>query len=154
ELAPLVTAGIGVVAPVCSSGGLAGLVIADEPIGGDEPAPADLELLRGLCEIAGMALQNGQRHRDQVDGMLDLLAERARAGRAPGAPDAEAAALADRTARACLLPARERGLLRHAIALGRWALAPEGRRALERIAALEGSGRTAELARLIADARD
>ncbi len=158
-LAPFVACGIALVAPLRGARGLDGLLVADERRDGAEIEPADLELLRGLCDIAAVALENVHRHRGHGDGLLDLLAEQAQAGadaaRGAGATAlrAEAARLVERAGRACLLPPRQRALLTHALVIGRWGWSAEGRAAFERIAARDATGRVGELARLLEGAR-
>ncbi len=158
-LAPLVASGVTLVAPLRGAGGLDGLLVADERLDGAEIAAADLELLRGLCDIAAVALESLHQHRDHVDGLLELVAVQAGAARrpAPGpeaaALEAEAGRLVDRAARACLLPARQRALLGHALAIGRWGSSAAGREAFERAAACDASGRVGELERLLEGAR-
>ncbi|HEY6867757.1 MAG TPA: response regulator [Candidatus Eisenbacteria bacterium] len=158
-VAPFAAAGIALLAPLRGPEGLDALLVADERVDGAETPAADLDLLRGLCDIAAVALQNVRRHHDHADGALELIAERARAGRRPdgaGAPEplhAEALDLVVRAARACLLPPRERALLGHALTLGRWGWSAEGRGALERIGRRDATGTVHELARLLEGAR-
>ena len=156
-VAPFAAAGIALLAPLRGPEGLDALLVVDERVDGAEPAAADLDLLRGLCDIAAVALQNVRRHHDHVDGVLELIAERA--GRRPpgaGAPEplqAEALVLVERAARGSMLPPRERALLAHALTLGRWGWSAEGREALERIGRRDATGHVAELARLLEGAR-
>ena len=158
-LAPFVASGIALVAPLRGSRGLDGLLVTDERRDGSEIAAADLDLLRGLCDIAAVALENVHRHRDHVDGLLELVADHAGASREPaaaagtGALHAEAAGLIDRAARACLLPPRQRTLLGHALVIGRWGWSAEGRDTLERIGARDATGGVGEFARLLEGAR-
>jgi DNA-binding response OmpR family regulator len=158
-LAPFAASGIALLAPLRGADGLDGLLLTGERADGREPSAADLDLLRGLCDIAAVALLNVHRHRDHLEGMLGLLSERARGIRHPEggcqteALHAEAARIAERAARACLLPPRQRGLLPHALTIGRWGWSAEGRDALERVGARDGTGRVGELARLLEGAR-
>lgn len=158
-IAPLAASGIALLAPLRGAGGLDGLLVAGERPDGGEPPAADLDLLGGLCDIAALALHNVGRHLDALDGMLALLAERARTShgavgsRVPEALRAEAAQLADRAARICLLPPRERSLLKHALTIGRWAWSAEGRDALERVGRRDATQRVGRLARLLEGAR-
>jgi len=148
EVAPLVAAGIGFIAPLEGPDGLEALLVGDERRDGADLSPGDVELLGGLCEVAAVALRNANRFRAQVDGVIALLA-----GRALRVADANARAqiaeLVMRAARAALLPSRHRGLLRHALALGEWGRTQAGGQALARVAANDPSGRASELARLL-----
>ena len=159
-LAPFVAGGIALFAPLRGARGLDGLLLTDEPVDGGEIAAVELDLLRGLCDIAAVALENVHRHRDHGDGLLGLIAEQAGASRhAAGAHGAvalhaEATQLVERAARACLLPPHLRDLLGHAIVIGRWGWSAEGHDALERIGARDASSRVGEFARLLEGARE
>ena len=159
-LAPFIAGGIALFAPLRGARGLDGLLLADERVDGGEIAAADLDLLRGLCDIAAVALENVHRHRDHGDGLLAWAAEQAGAGRhATDGRDAEtlraeASRLIGRAARACLLPPRQRALLGYALTIGRWGWSAEGRDALERIGARDTTGRVMEFARLLEGARE
>jgi DNA-binding response OmpR family regulator len=159
-LAPFVAGGIALFAPLRGARGLDGLLLADERVDGGEIAAADLDLLRGLCDIAAVALENVHRHRDHGDGLLELVAEQAGAGRlaaggrAADVLHAEATLLVERAGRACLLPPRQRALLGYALAIGRWGWSAEGRDALERMGARDATGRVREFARLLEGARE
>ncbi len=148
EIPPMVAAGVALVAPLIGRRGLEGLLLADERLDGAEFEPSQLELTGGLCEIAAAALHNARLAWDQVERALGLCGRpsRSRRGRALRA---EAATLADRTARACGLPPRHRALLSHAIRLGPWALGDPGRRTLEALGADDPTGRIADLIRLL-----
>ena len=151
QVGPLGAAGIALLAPLRAPSGLQGVLAAGECPGGEEPAAAELELLRGLCELAAVALQSAARHREQLDSTLELIAAR-EVGGAERELDLEARSLAVRAARACRLPAREPGLLAHALAIGRARRADEGRAALARVAASDRSGRAATLERILTGA--
>ena len=152
QVGPLGAAGIALLAPLRAPGGLQGVLAAGEGPGGEEPAAAELELLRGLCELAAVALQSAARHREQLDSTLELIAARVGLSEAERELDLEARSLAVHAARACRLPARERGLLAHALAIGRARRADEGRAALARVAESDRSGRAATLARILTGA--
>jgi len=158
-LAPFVAGGIALLAPLRGVRGLDGLLLADERVDGNEIAAMDLDLLRGLCDIAAVALENVHRHRDHGDGLLGMVAEQAGAsrhgagGRGTEALNGEAARLIERAARACLLPPHQRALFGYALAIGRWGWSAEGRDVLERIGARDATGRLGEFARLLDGAR-
>ncbi len=148
ELPPFVATGFAILAPLAGPAGLEGLLLADERFDGMELGRTEIEVMTGLCEIAAVALHNGQRFRAQVDRQLEMMAD-ALGDRPDPALCAEAAALVDRAARATLLPPRRRGLLAHGVAFGRRVLSPAGRAALARIEADDPTGRIAELVRLV-----
>ena len=158
-LAPFIAGGIALFAPLRGARGLDGLLLADERVDGGEIGPADLDLLRGLCDIAAVALENVRRHRDHGDGLLAWVAEqagvgrRAAGGREADSLHAEAMQLIGRAARTCLLPPRQRALLGYALGIGRWAWSAEGRDTLERIGARDATGRVEEVVRLLEGAR-
>jgi len=148
EVSPLVASGIALVVPLRGPRGLEGVLLADERLDGAEFEPAQLEVAGGLCEIAAAALHNAGRALDQMNRALAFLGGRSQGGRAR-APRAEAAALADRAARASWLSPRARALLAHAIRLGPWVLGEPGRRALQALGAEDPTGRIAELSRML-----
>ncbi|MFN8586812.1 MAG: response regulator [Candidatus Eisenbacteria bacterium] len=149
ELAPFVTLGAAVFAPVRTRAGLEALLVADERADGLAYSGSDLEMLGALAQLAAPALQNAWRHRAAEDRALELLAERAMAhARARHARD-ESREHAARMAAALGLPARERALAAHAVALGAWAWDGDGRAALGALAAESRSPRLLALAELV-----
>lgn len=144
----MVAAGVALVSPLRGRGGLTGLLLADERLDGAEFEPAQLEMAGGLCEIAAGALHNARVACEQMERALELCQGPSRSGRRR-ALRAEAAALADRAARASGLPPRHRALLSHAIRLGAWALSEPGRRALSSLGADDPTGRIADLIRML-----
>ena len=148
EIPALVAAGVALVAPLRGRRGLEGLLLADERVDGAEFEPGQLELTGGLCEIAAGAIHNARLACEQMERALGLCGGPAKGRRAPTLR-AEAAAIADRAARASGLPPRQRGLLAHAIRLGAWGLSEPGRRALEALGAEDPTGRIADLQRML-----
>ncbi|MBI5710936.1 MAG: response regulator transcription factor [Candidatus Eisenbacteria bacterium] len=152
EVPALVAAGVAVVAPLRDAEGLTGVLLLDERLDGLELAPADIELLSGLCALAATALANALRARTLAERALALLAERC----AP-APEirpalVEAGTLAAHAARATLLPPRQRTLLAHGVALAHALADAEARRSFEAVAADDATGLLRDLGRLVADA--
>jgi DNA-binding response OmpR family regulator len=154
EVAPFVAAGIALLVPLRGPAGLEGLVVLDERRDG-RPFPAlELESLAALARGAAVALYNARRVRTLAERALAELAEAEGAAPASGRARAEAAWLAERAARATLLPLRQRRLLAHAIRLG-----PGGRAAgrtwpLARVAAEDPSGFARDVLALRAAAAD
>jgi len=148
EIPALIAAGVALVAPLRGRRGLEGLLLADERVDGAEFDPGQLELTGGLCEIAAGAIHNARLAREQLERALGLCGG-APKGRRKLALRAEAAAIAERAARASGLPPRQRGLLAHAVRLGPWALGEPGRRALEALGAEDPTGRIADLQRML-----
>jgi DNA-binding response OmpR family regulator len=148
ELAPLVAGGFVLVAPVAGPGGLEGLLVTDERTDGLEPQPQDLEVLAGLCDLAGVALGNARRHRAALERAVEVLAGADSAG-----PWARAAALAERAARALLLWPALRRRIAAAVALGGRDDDPGVRAGLERLEAGDASGWVAALRGLVDAAR-
>lgn len=130
ELSPFLAHGVTVLAPIGAEGGLEALLVADERPDGSEPAPAEIELLAALCEMAAVALRNGARVRQQLLATL----ERALAPEGPEAGSGgeraerldEVLDLAARAGQATLLPPRQRTLIEQALRLG--PLTPGSRR--------------------------
>jgi two-component system, OmpR family, response regulator MprA len=149
ELAPFMSAGFTLFVPLRGASSLEALVVTSERHDGMSPTRAELDVLGGLCESAAIALENGARFRAQLDGLLDLLAERAHQESGLGSIFDEASRLAERTARASLVPARESGLVRRAVSIGLWGSTAEGRHALARLRAIDPTGRVADLERLL-----
>lgn len=133
ELAPLAACGAALLAPLRSGSGLEAVLAADERPDGAAFATDDLESLAALCELAAGALQNARRFRAAQDRTLELIAERATPRERDRLAAAEARALAARAARELALPARERMLVRHAVALGSWGWSEPGRAAIENL---------------------
>jgi DNA-binding response OmpR family regulator len=148
EIQPLIAAGVALVAPLRGGHGLEGLLLADERMDGAEFDGGQLEIAGGLCEIAAGALHNARRACEQMERALSLCGMPPR-GRRMRALRAEAAAIADRAARECALPPRQRALLLHAVRLGPWALSEAGRRALRALGAEDPTGRIADLQRML-----
>ena len=84
------------------------------------------------------------------DRTLELSAAQAHKQPRAALAAAESARLAEAAASALELPARERRLLRLAVAYGSWGWSDEGRAALEALAARDASRRVEQLAALIA----
>jgi DNA-binding response OmpR family regulator len=148
ELPPLVAGGIALIAPLRGPERLEGVLLADERADGAALAPADLEVLAGLCDIAAVALRNAQRVRAQADRLLEVASARAE-GAHSGDFAAEASALVDRAARATLLPPRMRELVAHGVRLGRWARGAAGAPVMASLEAEDPTGRIAELRAMI-----
>ncbi|MEK7330326.1 MAG: response regulator [Candidatus Eisenbacteria bacterium] len=151
ELPMFVAKGISLLAPLRGAGGLEGLLVAGERLDSEDTTRLDIDVLTLLCEAAAVGLANARRCRALVDGLIETLV--ARAGEVGPDDDSEArveaASLADRAARALLLPPRMRGLIGHGVALGAWAESAVGRHALALAAAADPTGRLLDLARLI-----
>src|SRR5262249_55579638 len=148
EVPRLVAAGVALVAPLRGRWNLEGLLLADERTDGAEFEPGQLELAAGLCEIAAGALNNARLACEQMERALGLCGRRPR-GRRTRLLRAEAAAIADRAARASGVPPRQRGLLAPAVRLGPWALTEPGRKALGALGAEDPTGRIADLRRML-----
>jgi DNA-binding response OmpR family regulator/GAF domain-containing protein len=133
ELPPLVAAGAALVVPLRGPAGLEGLIVTDERRDGRDLTSEEIERLRGLGEIAAVAMRNALSARAQADAALAALAARAASGPAADARE-EALDLVLRAARATLLPPRERALLAHGARLGSWGVTIEAESALETIA--------------------
>jgi DNA-binding response OmpR family regulator len=149
ELVPFYPSRFTIVCPLTGSDGLEGILVMEERLDGTDLSRADVEVLVGLSEIAVLALQNGRQFRDPIERLLEVLAEQAQPGSRVRAVQSEAAVLVDRAARATALAPRYRQLLRHGMSLGGWGLGPDGRRELERLRALDPTGRVAVLADLL-----
>ncbi len=153
EIPALIASGLYLLAPLRGPERLEALLATDERLDGAEPPGAELELLAGLCEIGAVALANARRVRDQADGWIELVAARAAQSGVDEAHRAEAASLAERAARATLLPPRQRELLALGLRLGGWSRAPDGARALEALEIMDPTGRLAELRQMLSRAR-
>lgn len=149
ELAPFVTAGVSLVVPIRTPAGLEALLVADDRSDGAAPGAQDLEALAALAELAAPAFQNAWRYRASQDRTLEMLAERAQAGEKVRRATEEIQALAAAAAEALALPARERALVRHAIALGAWAWNAHGHDSLRAMAARDATRRMHALKDLI-----
>ena len=122
------------------------------------PFPAlELESLAALARGAAVALYNARRVRGLAERALAEVAERDAPGDAPGDTMgralAEAAWLAERAARATLVPLRRRRLLAHAIRLGPGGGPGSRTWPLERVAAEDPSGFARDVVALRAAAR-
>ncbi len=148
EIAPLVAGRMSLLAPLCSLGGLQGILVADERADGCESSRADLDLISALCETAGLALENARRFHAPVERLLSMLVDRAHASAALRAVHAEAADLVREVARLGVVPPRQRELIHHAVALGAWGGTAEGRTSLGALESLDRTGRVADLERL------
>jgi len=149
ELPPLVARGFALLAPIRGIDGLDALLVIDERLDGLDPSREDLEALSSLCEIAGVAIQNALRFREQVDHSLQMLGRHPRSDAHAETLEAEAATLVMRAAATTLLPPRQRGLLPFGLRLGVWALSDEGRAQLSSIRLLDVTGRVEELMTMI-----
>ncbi len=154
ELAPFAARGVETLVPVRTRAGLEALLVADERADGLAHSTADLELLGALAGLAAPALQNAWRHRAAEDRALELLAARAATRDSARHAVADALELANRACAALALPARERGLVAHAVSLGAWAWSGEGREALDRLVERAGSERLRALATRVASAAE
>lgn len=149
ELAALVACGVALFAPLRSGSGLEAVIVAEERTDGGAFAPEDLEALAAACDLAAVALQNARRFRAAQDRALELVAERAAPRERDRRAVAEARAIVDRAARAVSLPARERSLVRHAVALGAWGWSERGRTALAELRSDDPTRRLARLQELV-----
>ena len=155
ELQPFMAAGFTLFVPLRgSSGRLEALVVTGERHDGQNPTRADLDVLTGLCESAAVAVENSLRFRSQIDGLLDVVAERASEPPARRVALNEAARLVTAAARAGHVPPRWCDLMGRAVTLGGMAATPEGRETLERLAGLDPTGRIADVLRLAEAAPD
>ena len=152
EVAPFVAAGFALLAPVRGPDGLDAVLVLEERADGREHSRTDAEMLRGLCEIAAVAIQNGLRLRFQADRLMVMAAETASLAPETAAARNEAAAMIDRAASASFLSPRAREVLVHAVVLGDWGLGPEGRSRLAQLRGLDPTGRIRDLERLLDDA--
>lgn len=149
ELGPFMSAGFELFVPLRGASSLEALVVTGERHDGMNPERADLEVLSGLCESAAIALENGARFRGQLDGLLDLLGDRAHPANGLAPVFAEASQLVERAGRAGLVPARATAVVRRAVALGFWAATHEGREALARLRPIDPTGHVTTLERLL-----
>ncbi len=149
ELAPLSAFGAALLAPLRSGAGLEAVLVADERPDGAAFTADDLESFGALCDLAATALQNADRFRAAQDRALELVAERATPRERDRLAAAEARALAERAARELALPARERALVRHAVALGSWGWSAPGRAAIEDLRRDDPTRRLALLQELV-----
>ena len=150
EVAPLVAAGLTLVAPILGADGLEALVLADDRLDGGDHPREELDALAALGEVAAPAFANARRCGAHADRMLDgwsLLADRADAvGREARA---EAATLIGHAGRGLGLPAPRAALAARAVRLADWSGRALGRALLEAAAADDPSGRLAALLRLL-----
>lgn len=151
EIAPLAACGAALLAPLRSGSGLEAVLLAGERPDGVGFAPDDLDALAALCDLAATALQNARRFRAAQDRTLELVAERATPRERDRLAAAEAQDLADRAARRLALPARERAMVRHAVAFGSWGWSEPGRAALEHLRRDDPTKRLARLRDLVAE---
>lgn len=147
ELPPLVAAGLSLVVPLRGPEGLEGLILTDERRDGRDLAPEEIERLRGLCEIAAVAMRNALCARAQTDVALAALAARI-AGDGQAAR-AEALDLVQRAARATLLPPRQAALLAHGVRLGSSGVSAQTDAELDALAAAGDSSYPGDLRRLL-----
>ena len=158
ECIPLVAAGVALLAPVRGAHGLDAVIALDERPDGAAFASPDCDALGALGEWCASARSVARRFRTQQDRALEMLAERVLGertsnGRCPARERFEVVrAQVVAAARHLGLPARERGLLVHALAFGPWAWGDEGREALRRLAGDDPTGRVDRLLELMADA--
>lgn len=149
ELEPFMAAGFSLFVPLRGARGLNAVIVTEERHDGQNPSRGDLDVLSGLCESAAVAVENGIRFRVQLEGLLDLLTERAHAASGHGAIFQEAAWVVARAARVARIAPRDADRVRRAVALGDWAAGADGSGALERLAAIDPTGRVCELKKSI-----
>jgi DNA-binding response OmpR family regulator len=155
ELESFMAAGFSLFVPLRgSSGGLEALIVAGERHDGLNPSRADLDVLSGLSESAAIAIENSMRSRAQIDGLLDVLAERAHGASGRSAACEEAGRLVARAARAGGFPPHRADLIRRAVLLGDFGATPEGVATFARIAAIDPTGRVSELENMLQARRD
>lgn len=160
EVAPLVANGFALLAPLRGSGGLVGLLLAEEPHDGRLLEPAEADEIGVLCGMAATALDHAARVTAQVEALARALGREAAAGRtldetalAPRPAEVaswreEAREIVTRAAHATWLPPRQRELLALALELGVREADLETLAALERHAPLDVTGRLADLLEL------
>jgi len=150
ELAPLVAAGLTLVAPILGAEGLEAVLLADDRLDGGEHAREELDALAALNEVAAPAFTNARRCHAHAERMLDgwgVLADRTDAlGRAARV---EASVLVEHAARALRLGAPRAALAARAVHLAEWSGRSMGRVQLEAAAADDPSGRIGPLLRLL-----
>jgi DNA-binding response OmpR family regulator len=148
EVALLVAEGVALLVPLRGPDGLVGLLVLDERRDGAPFAVSELESLETLARFAGVALHNALRGRALAERLLEERAAR----RGPGEPVspalAEAESLADRAARATLVPPRRRSALSHAVRTGGVVAGTEAA-ALVSVATDDPSGFVREVALLL-----
>lgn len=123
--------------------------MADDRTDGGAPTPSDREALAALCELAASALQNAWRYRLAQDRAIELVAERSHTSERMRVAVAESLALASLALDELALPARERSLVRHAVALGAWGWNEAGRSALDELRRRDATRRIEALVRLV-----
>ena len=151
ELAPFIAAGVALVAPLRGPLGLEGVIVADERQDGAGLTGSDLEAMAALCDLAATALHNAKRFRATQDRAIEIVAERAVAHERMRGASAEALEIARGAMGRLGLPARERGLVRHAVSLGAWGWSDEGRRALAALEDRDPTHRVRSLRELVGD---
>ena len=149
EIAPFVSCGAAVLAPLSGPDGLIGLLAVDERRDGREPTAEEAVLMEALCDVAGTPVFNAQRIRFQLERMVDLLIESAPADGPQRAAVADVTELVQRAARVTLMPARLRALLAMAMRLDGYAPGSATRRSLESMSPHDTTGRICDLLRMI-----
>jgi len=161
EVAPLIANGFGLLAPLRGPDGPVGLLLAEEPHDGRELERAEMDEIMVLCDLAAIAAANALRGAAQAEalaralacGRAERLLDEASLAGGPGGPAAdvhreEAREIVTRAALATWLPPRQRELLALAFELGMPVANLETLAALERHAALDPTGRLADLLRI------
>ncbi|HTR97754.1 MAG TPA: response regulator [Candidatus Acidoferrales bacterium] len=149
ERACFIAAGAALLAPLRGARPLDGLLVLAERADGAAWPAEDREVLGVLATLAGAALHNARLFRAAQERELERLAERAHPVARQRAAAAEAVALALAAAERLELPARERWLLRHAVALGAWGWGESGRRALAELVRSDATRRFVSLRALV-----
>jgi DNA-binding response OmpR family regulator len=150
ELATFASAGAALLAPLRGPMGLEGVLVADERLDGQAWSAEDRDVVRALCDLSATAHLNARRYRESQDRALEQAAARAHEHPRAALAAAEAGRMAEVAAAALELPARERGLVRHAVAFGPWAWGEEGREALRVLDGRDSSRRVEAMRALMA----
>jgi len=145
ELAPFLACGFAWLAPLLGDDGIQALLAFREPRDANGVMNGRHAVIEGLCEIGAIAIQNGMTLRTRTDRLLEQLFERAVACSPIPAARTEAAALVGRAARNLQLSPRLHDLVGIGVALEPWAFELEGRQTLERMRAIDPTGRVAQL---------
>jgi GAF domain-containing protein len=149
ELAPFLGAGVALLAPLRGPDGLEGVLVSDERLDGVSWTGEDRLAVGALCDLAATAHLNARRYLEAQDRALELTAARAHVHPNAAKAAAESSRLAERVAQSLELPARERGLLRHAVAFGPWGWGGEGSAKLRAFVQGDSSRRAEMLCSLI-----